>query len=123
MVKKERLQFFASLLTLLMALLYITAPSLVFAQTFQKLLSDINVAIKSIVPVLIAITGAVFLWGVFIFVTGADSEEKRKKGINIMIYSLIGIVLAVSVWGLVNLVIKAFGIDNPKKLDIPQIKI
>ncbi len=106
-----------------MALLYITAPSLVFAQTFQKLLSDINVAIKSIVPVLIAITGAVFLWGVFIFVTGADSEEKRKKGINIMIYSLIGIVLAVSVWGLVNLVIKAFGIDNPKKLDIPQIKI
>ncbi len=57
-----------------------------------------------LVPVLFAIAFIVFLWGAFkTFILGANSDEVKEQGKNLMLYGLIGFFVMVSVWGLVNI--------------------
>ena len=57
-----------------------------------------------LVPVLFAVAFIVFLWGAFqTFILGANSEEVKEKGKNLMLYGLIGFFVMVSLWGLVNI--------------------
>ncbi len=57
-----------------------------------------------LVPVLFAIAFIVFLWGAFnTFILGANSDEVKEKGKNLMLWGLIGFFVMVSVWGLVNI--------------------
>jgi hypothetical protein len=58
-----------------------------------------------IVPVLIAIAFIVFLWGIFkAYIYSADNEAERAKGHQLIIWGIIGFVVILSVWGLVNIV-------------------
>lgn len=58
-----------------------------------------------LVPILIAIAFIVFLWGVFkYYIYGATDEAKRKDGHQLIIWGVIGFVVIVSVWGIVNIV-------------------
>ncbi len=64
----------------------------------------INTINNVIVPVLFAIAFIVFLWGAFsTFILGANSEEVKEKGRNLMLWGLIGFFVMVSIWGLVNI--------------------
>lgn len=58
-----------------------------------------------IVPVLIAIAFIVFLFGVFrYFIYGATNESEKAEGRNFAMWGIIGFVIIISVWGLVNIV-------------------
>lgn len=64
----------------------------------------INTINNVIVPVLFAIAFIVFLWGAFdAFILGATGEGTKEKGKSLMLYSLIGFFVMVSIWGLVNI--------------------
>ena len=64
----------------------------------------INTINNVIVPVLFAIAFIFFLWGAFnTFILGANSDGVKDKGKNLMLYSLIGFFVMVSIWGLVNI--------------------
>ncbi|MFA6519793.1 MAG: hypothetical protein WCT41_03175 [Candidatus Paceibacterota bacterium] len=64
----------------------------------------INTINNILVPVLFAVAFIVFLWGAFdTFILGANSEEVKEKGKNLMLWGLIGFFVMVSVWGLVNI--------------------
>lgn len=64
----------------------------------------INTIQNIFVPVLFALAFIVFLWGVFdVFILGAQSEETKERGKNLMLWGLIGFFVMVSVWGLVNI--------------------
>lgn len=57
-----------------------------------------------LVPVLFAVAFIVFLWGAFTtFILGANSDEVKTKGKNLMLWGLIGFFVMVSLWGLVNI--------------------
>lgn len=55
-----------------------------------------------LVPVLIAIAFVTFLWGVYKYFILPDGE--REEGRQFIMYGIIGFVIIVSVWGLVNMV-------------------
>ena len=58
-----------------------------------------------LVPFLFAIAFIVFIWGVFqYFIAGGANEEQRDKGKQFVMWGLIGFVVMVSLWGLVNLI-------------------
>ena len=64
----------------------------------------INTINNVAVPVLFAVAFIVFLWGAFYtFILGANSEEVKEKGKNLMLWGLIGFFVMVSIWGLVNI--------------------
>lgn len=64
----------------------------------------INTINNILVPVIFAIAFIVFVWGAFkTFIVGAQSEETKEEGKNLMLWGLIGFFVMVSVWGLVNI--------------------
>ncbi len=92
-------------------------PLLTFAQsvnTIQSLGQTIIDLINTVfVPLIFALAFVVFLWGVFqFFIAGAADEEKRESGKSLMIYGLIGFFVMVSVWGLVNLLVGTFNLND-----------
>jgi len=74
----------------------------------------INTINNVLVPVLFAVAFIVFLWGAFdTFILGANSEEVKERGKNLMLWGLIGFFVMVSVWGLVNILTGTVSFGNP----------
>lgn len=74
--------------------------------------SIINLINNILVPVLMAIAFITFLWGVFkYFIWGADNETERATGKQWVLWGIIGFVVILSVWGLVNLVGGTLGLQ------------
>jgi fumarate reductase subunit D len=105
------------------ALAFTSASLAVFALPLVSLaainnLSDagsfiINTINNVLVPVLFAVAFIVFLWGAFYtFIVGANNEEVKEKGKNLMIYGLIGFFVMVSIWGLVNILTGTVSFGN-----------
>lgn len=64
-----------------------------------------------LVPVIFALAFIVFLYGIanaYIFSRG--DEEAVKKGHRLILWGIIGFVVMVSLWGLVNVVANTFGL-------------
>ena len=73
----------------------------------------INTINNVLVPVLFAIAFIVFLWGAFqTFILGAGSEKVKEKGRELMLWSIIGFFVMVSIWGLVNILTGTVSFSN-----------
>src|SRR4051812_19650124 len=65
---------------------------------------------KYIVPLIFALAFIVFLWGVFqYFILGGANDEKRKEGRMFILYAIIGFVIMVCIWGIINLLKDSLG--------------
>lgn len=63
-----------------------------------------------LVPAIFALAFLVFLWGMFnTFILGGGDEEKQEKGKQLMVYSIVGFVVMISLWGIVNFVTNSLG--------------
>ncbi len=94
----------ASLLSTLM-LTPVIASAQYFGQIdtfFGKVTGFIN---EVLVPLIFTIALLAFVWGmVKYFIIHGDNEGERNKGKDLMMWSIAGFVLMVSVWGIVNLI-------------------
>jgi uncharacterized membrane protein YidH (DUF202 family) len=82
--------------------------------TFDQLLE--NVVQEIINPFLALLFGAallVFLWGLFEFIRDAESEDKRNEGKRLMLWGIIGLVIMLSAYGIINLVLGWFNLSLP----------
>ncbi len=80
----------------------------------------INTINNVVVPVLFAVAFIVFVWGAFsTFILGANSEEVKEKGKNLMLWGLIGFFVMVSVWGLVNILTGSVSFGNSSQTTLP----
>jgi hypothetical protein len=73
--------------------------------------------IAYVVPLLFSLAVTAFIWGIIQFFLNPDNEEKRKKGKSFMIWGIIALFVMVSMWGLVGVLTKTFGIQTL----IPQL--
>lgn len=99
----------------IVALSALFAPALVFAALdttsgnigfIVNLIGDIA---NFVVPILVTIALAYFIYGVVKYIAGG--EESRKQAKDIIIYGIVGLFAIVSVWGLIKLIQKSAGID------------
>ena len=67
--------------------------------------------INIIMPMLIAVGVVYFIWGVVQFVL-ANDEEAKTRGRSLMINGIIGLLVIVSIWGLVSILKKTFNLDT-----------
>lgn len=74
---------------------------------------------NSIIPLIFALALAMFIWGVVQFVLNSDEEAKKEKGRQFMLWGIIALTVMVSVWGLVAILGKTFGIETNV---LPQVK-
>lgn len=107
--------FFAAVITAAM-------PMLASAQTafdgtggvFGAFLGNILVFVNNVlVPFILGIGFLFFVWGMFqFFIAGGADEEKRANGKSVIIYTLLGFVLIIVFWGIINLVATGTGLDD-----------
>lgn len=108
-------------LTLFAPLFALAAGELTGIQQFiQNIIAFMN---NTLVPAIFALAFLVFLWGMFTtFILGGGDEEKQKKGKQLMMYAIAGFVIMVSLWGIVNLVARAFNFQNTETIqNIPNL--
>jgi hypothetical protein len=68
--------------------------------------------IDQVLPLVIALTVLVFVWGVFKLVLAGDSDDARKEARGYITWGVVALFVMVSVWGLVNILISSFGLSN-----------
>lgn len=102
------------------------APALALAQfgEINDFLGDISSFINgTLIPLLFALALLLFLWGVFsYFILGKTDETKREDGKQYMLWAVIGFVIMVSIFGVVNLIAGGLGFSDDEEIEnIPNV--
>jgi hypothetical protein len=67
----------------------------------------------SVIPFIFAIAVVMFIWGaVQFFIINGGEEEKRTQGKQFMLWGLIALAVMISVWGIVEVFQKTFGVPT-----------
>jgi hypothetical protein len=76
-----------------------------------------------LIPLVFGIALLVFIWGIFnYFILGGHEEEKREEGRQLMLYSIIGFVVMVSIFGIVNMIANGLGFSSQDTIqNIPNV--
>lgn len=122
------MQKFTSKVSYALAAAALLAPSIAFAQvgfdqgsqfstTLRNLLGLIN---TTILPLLVAIAVAIFFYGIvkYIFST---AQEGKAGSLAIVRAGLIGLVVMLSLWGIVFFISASLGINGTASLSTPKI--
>ena len=115
-MKKQSISFYT---TFFVAALI--TPSIALAAQIEDVIEIISDILGSIVPIIFALALLFFLWGLAKFILSAGDESARKEGRNIMIWGIIALFIMVSVWGLVNLLVETFGVEDTSIPDLPEV--
>ena len=84
-----------------------------------KILTFLNTVI---VPAIFAIALLVFIWGMFNnFILGGADEGKQESGKKLMMYSIAGFILMISILGIVNLLSSSLGFQGENLNNIPSL--
>ena len=78
-----------------------------------------------LVPLLFAVAFIVFLYGVFRkYVWSRGDSEQIKEGHHLILWGVVGFVVMISLWGIVNVVANTFGLAGysapPTPVSYPQ---
>ena len=91
------------------------------SSSLGKLLQGFLSFLNYLVPILVSVAVAWLIWGILQYVLKADDEEERGKAKSTIVYGVVGIVIMVSVYGLVNLVQSSLGFDVNQNIKVPTI--
>ena len=72
----------------------------------QTIISNI---FKPIIPFVVSLTVAYFLWGTAMYITYAGEVTKREEGRKMMLRGIIALFVMTSFWGLAKIVSNTFG--------------
>lgn len=78
---------------------------------FSNLIQNIGDIIAMIVPILITLAVAWFIWNVIKYAIAGD-EGKKSEARSQMIWGIIALAVIVSMWGLVYWLQDVFGVDS-----------
>lgn len=88
------------------------APALASAAGILDTINVVNRVLRAIVPMLITVALIVFIWGLIKYLLEVNSEEKRKQGVQLMLWGVIAIFVMSSVWGIVRLLQNTFSVQQ-----------
>lgn len=80
--------------------------------------------INPLIAFIFALALVYFLYGIFEFISNAENEEKKTTGKNHMIWGIIGIVIMMGVFTILNMIMNTFNIKgiNPQQgtVNLPE---
>src|SRR3989344_4636324 len=88
----------------------------------------INLAFDLITSILIPLAFALclfyFFWGVAKYIrTGAGSDKAAEEGKKVMIWGVVGLFVAFSIWGIITFIRSELDIPDIKNVEKPNIEI
>lgn len=73
----------------------------------------VDLIIQPLVALLVTAGVAYFIWGVAVYIWNDASSDERAKGAQRMLWGIIGILIMVTVIGILNVVTSTFGVSLP----------
>lgn len=64
------------------------------------------------IRLLVVVAFAYFFYGVVVFLSNMDSDEKKTTGKNHMIWGIVGLTVMLGVWGIMSILINTFDIKG-----------
>jgi hypothetical protein len=83
-----------------------TAPS-----DFAAIICNVVKLSLDFIPFLVVLAVGEFIMGLIRYVGHGDNEEKRTEGRKMMIYGIVGFFFMVSIWGVLGIFTKSFGLE------------
>lgn len=88
-------------------------------QTLNRL---IDLVVDPVIRVLFAVATVYFMYGLFTYVRESKSSEGRLTGSRHIMWSLIGLFIMISVWGIILIIKNTLGVpDDVIILTPPQL--
>jgi succinate dehydrogenase/fumarate reductase cytochrome b subunit len=85
------------------------------SESVNDFISKVNtLIINPLIILLFALAVVYFLYGVFQFISNQESEEAKTKGKSHMLWGIIGIVVMMGVFTILNMIMNTFNIDYIK---------
>ena len=82
--------------------------------TLTSLLTPIiNSIVEPLLLILFAVAIVYFVFGVFVMMRNADSEEARKTGAKHILFSSIGMFIMIGAYGLIRLIASTLNVASP----------
>jgi uncharacterized membrane protein YidH (DUF202 family) len=84
----------------------------------DSFISNVNqLIINPLIILLFALAVVYFLYGVFEFISNGDNEEKKTTGKSHMVWGIVGIVIMMGVFTILNMIMNTFNIEgiNPEQ--------
>jgi uncharacterized membrane protein YidH (DUF202 family) len=104
----------------LLVLFSFFAPVILFAQTssgtftVKTLMSRLTTyVLNPLILLLFVLAAALFILGLVEFLAKTSNEEGRQIGKRHMVWGIVGMLIMVSVFGIMNLLITTFGFKRP----------
>ncbi len=82
----------------------------VISPLFRKIADNI---ISPIVAVLFGLAFLVFIWGIFGMILSAEDSDKRKNAQNSVLWGIVGMIIMISVYGIIRLIANTIGVSDP----------
>lgn len=79
----------------------------------QLIMKFASVVINPLILVMFAIALLVFVWGVAEYIRKNTSPSASNTGKDHILFGIIGMVIMVSAFAIVNILLNSFGIDAP----------
>ncbi|MCF7865197.1 MAG: pilin [Candidatus Pacebacteria bacterium] len=76
--------------------------------------------INVVMPLIIAMTVLVFIWGIFRMVTSSDGAA-REEARGYITWGIVALFVMVSVWGLVNILVTSLHLNNSTPQNLEQL--
>jgi len=108
----------------LIALSLFALPGFVSAQDVtdaNSLIAKISSILNAVIPILVSFAVVYLIYAIVKYIIAGD-EDKRKEGKTMVGYGILGLFLILSIWGLVNILVRTFGLRNtPPEGQIPEV--
>jgi hypothetical protein len=97
--------------------------SAVFERTVEFLFA-VRWIIDFLIPMTVALALLFFFWGLAKFILHADNEDARAGGKQIMVWGIVALFVAISIWGIVYFIQRELGIGAySEPVGFPQLPI
>jgi len=87
-------------------------PQIIFATGITDLIdAAFNIVKNILIPLAFSLALLYFFWGVAKYIrTGSGSEKAAEEGKKIMIWGIVGLFIAFSIWGIITFIQSELGI-------------
>lgn len=73
---------------------------------------NIHGIINTIIYILMSVATAVFLWGMVKYISSGADEKTKEASKGTIKAGIIGLFMMVAIWGIVNVLVRTFGVGN-----------
>lgn len=106
-------------IALIVGALALPLTSFAALENIEGLAGDVGSIINTLIPIVFTLALLVFFWGLVKYIFGAEHDKEAAK--KTMLWGVVALFVMAAVWGLVNFLGEAVGIEQEAAPDVGNL--